>query len=76
MVLTESAINVCSWSDDSASLVSASYDHTVKLWDVEKSQLVNSSEVPGLVQCVSFNMAGQLDTAIMRVVACGSCVDC
>lgn len=39
--------------------MSASYDHTVKLWDVEKSQLVNSSEVPGLVQCVSFNMAGQ-----------------
>lgn len=47
----------CSWSDDSTTLVSASYDHTVKLWDVEKSQLVTSSEVPGLVQCVSFNMA-------------------
>lgn len=46
-----------SWSNDSGTLVSASYDHTVKRWDVEKSQLVNSSEVPGLVQCVSFNMA-------------------
>lgn len=48
----------CSWSPDSAMLVSASYDHTVKLWDVERSQLVASSEVPGLVQCVSFSMAG------------------
>ncbi|TMW63861.1 hypothetical protein Poli38472_002802 [Pythium oligandrum] len=46
-----------SWSSDSSTLVSASYDHTVKLWDVEKSQLQASSEVPGLVQCVSFNLA-------------------
>ncbi|CAI5745819.1 unnamed protein product [Peronospora destructor] len=46
-----------SWAEDSATLVSASYDHTVKLWDVEKSQLVSSKEVDGLVQCVGFNMA-------------------
>ncbi|GLE05148.1 hypothetical protein PINS_up014136 [Pythium insidiosum] len=46
-----------SWSNDSSKLVSASYDHTVKLWDVEKSSLLHSAEVPGLVQCVSFNMA-------------------
>ncbi|KUF83304.1 WD repeat-containing protein 5 [Phytophthora nicotianae] len=39
-----------SWAEDSASLVSASYDHSVKLWDVEKSQLVTSKEVDGLVQ--------------------------
>ncbi|EEY63667.1 uncharacterized protein PITG_02135 [Phytophthora infestans T30-4] len=46
-----------SWAEDSATLVSASYDHTVKLWDAEKSQLVTSKEVDGLVQCVAFNMA-------------------
>jgi WD40 repeat protein len=47
-----------SWSLDSAMLASASYDHTVKLWDVDRSQLLRSSEVAGLVQCVSFNLAG------------------
>jgi COMPASS component SWD3 len=47
-----------SWAEDSASLVSASYDHTVKLWDVDKSQLITSKEVDGLVQCVAFNMSG------------------
>lgn len=45
------------WAEDSASLVSASYDHTVKLWDVEKSQQLASKEVDGLVQCVAFNPA-------------------
>ncbi|RLN14375.1 hypothetical protein BBJ28_00022719 [Nothophytophthora sp. Chile5] len=45
------------WAEDSATLVSGSYDHTVKLWDVEKSQLLASNEVAGLVQCVAFNMA-------------------
>lgn len=50
--------------------MSASYDHTVKLWDVEKSQLVNSSEAPGLVQCVSFNMAGPHDIWISLALAC------
>ncbi|KAI9921976.1 hypothetical protein PsorP6_001620 [Peronosclerospora sorghi] len=47
-----------SWAEDSTMLVSGSYDHTVKLWDVEKSQLITSKEVDGLVQCVAFNMAG------------------
>ncbi|RLN58543.1 hypothetical protein BBJ29_002129 [Phytophthora kernoviae] len=46
-----------SWAEDSATLVSGSYDHTVKLWDVEKSELLASKEVDGLVQCVAFNMA-------------------
>lgn len=48
-----------SWAHDSSRLLSASYDHTVKLWDVEKSALVHSAEVAGLVQCVSFNGAGE-----------------
>ncbi|KAG6579816.1 WD40 repeat-containing protein [Phytophthora cinnamomi] len=46
-----------SWAEDSATLVSGSYDHSVKLWDVDKSQLVSSKEVDGLVQCVAFNTA-------------------
>ncbi|POM76352.1 Hypothetical protein PHPALM_6413 [Phytophthora palmivora] len=46
-----------SWAEDSATLVSGSYDHTVKLWDVDKSELITSKEVDGLVQCVAFNMA-------------------
>ncbi|KAL4160742.1 hypothetical protein KRP22_001374 [Phytophthora ramorum] len=53
---TQLVIDV-SWAEDSATLVSGSYDHTVKLWDVEKSQLVTSKEVDGLVQCVAFNMS-------------------
>ena len=57
-----------SWAEDSATLLSASYDHTVKPWDVEKSQLVNSKEVDGLVQCVGFNMAG---TGEMQCVVFG-----
>ncbi|RQM11605.1 hypothetical protein B5M09_004787 [Aphanomyces astaci] len=46
-----------SWSNDSRSLLSASYDHTVKLWDVEKASLTGSVGVNGLVQTVSFNPA-------------------
>ncbi|CEG46463.1 WD40 repeat-containing protein [Plasmopara halstedii] len=46
-----------SWAEDSATLISGSYDHSVKLWDVEKSELVTSKVVDGLVQCVSYNMA-------------------
>lgn len=46
-----------SWAEDSATLISGSYDHSVKLWDVEKSELVTSKEVDGLVQCVAFNLA-------------------
>ncbi|CCI41816.1 unnamed protein product [Albugo candida] len=42
-----------SWSDDSSKLVSASYDHTVKLWDVEKAEQITSYNIEGLVQCVS-----------------------
>ncbi|TDH70753.1 hypothetical protein CCR75_001155 [Bremia lactucae] len=53
---TQLVIDV-SWAEDSAALVSGSYDHSVKLWDVEKSQLLTSNEVDGLVQCVAFNMA-------------------
>ncbi|OQR91882.1 hypothetical protein ACHHYP_04260 [Achlya hypogyna] len=46
-----------SWSNDSRSLLSASYDHTVNLWDTDKGQLLNSIGVNGLVQTVSFNPA-------------------
>uniref|UniRef100_A0AAV1T158 Uncharacterized protein n=1 Tax=Peronospora matthiolae TaxID=2874970 RepID=A0AAV1T158_9STRA len=53
---TQLVIDV-SWAEDSTTLLSASYDHSVKLWDVEKNQLLTSKEVKGLVQCVAFNMA-------------------
>ncbi|KDO29858.1 hypothetical protein SPRG_19737 [Saprolegnia parasitica CBS 223.65] len=46
-----------SWSNDSRSLLSASYDHTVNLWDTDKGQLLNSVGVNGLVQTVAFNPA-------------------
>ncbi|OQS00093.1 hypothetical protein THRCLA_06234, partial [Thraustotheca clavata] len=46
-----------SWSNDSRALLSASYDHTVNLWDTDKGQLINSVGVNGLVQTVSFNPA-------------------
>ncbi len=48
-----------SWSNDSRSLLSASYDHTVNLWDTDKAQLSTSVGVNGLVQTVSFNPAGR-----------------
>jgi COMPASS component SWD3 len=53
---TQLVIDVA-WASDSAALASASYDHTVKRWDVAQSQLVHSAELPGLVQCVAFNLA-------------------
>lgn len=49
-----------SWSDDSSKLVSASYDHTVKLWDVEKAEQITSYNIEGLVQCVSMKSTGKL----------------
>ncbi|GMF36550.1 unnamed protein product [Phytophthora fragariaefolia] len=59
-----------SWAEDSATLVSGSYDHTVKLWDVDKSQLVTSKEVDGLVQCVAFNAAGEEGGSRQRRIDC------
>jgi COMPASS component SWD3 len=43
-----------SWSDDSCSLVSGSFDKTVKLWDVTSGQATYTAETSGFVQTVSF----------------------
>jgi len=42
------------WSEDSKVLVSGSFDHQVKVWDIERGAPVFNAEATGFVQTVAF----------------------
>lgn len=47
-----------SWSSDSQEIITASYDSTAKLWDLNKGKLSVNFALSGFIQCVMHNPAG------------------
>jgi WD40 repeat protein len=58
---------VC-WSNDSTELLSGSYDHTVKSWDVTKGKLLTSYPVQGFVQGLQYNPSGNVIIQWQRLI--------
>jgi COMPASS component SWD3 len=60
LCFAEHQLNVSdlAWTSDSSELLSGAYDHTVKLWDIQKGKNVETYSTTGFVQTVQYNPAG------------------
>lgn len=63
LVLSRHSLNISdlSWNSKSDLLLSASYDQTCKLWNLEQGgNLVGNYDADGFVQCVEFSSNDQI----------------
>jgi COMPASS component SWD3 len=59
-----SSVSEVCWSPDSTELLSASFDHSCKTWDVEAGKLLESFDCDGFVQGVQFVPNAEANTFI------------
>jgi len=59
------------WSNDSTALLSASYDTTCLVWDVETGKALSTHKADGYLQCAIFSPASTDWTARAGVYASG-----
>lgn len=55
------------WTNDSSSVLSASYDQTVKTWDINTSKLVSSFDVTGFALSVKIDPSSMFYNVLIFV---------